>query len=308
MELTVGIADRVIGVDFLGEAERAVASFRERFKDYICPGRARDSELKIGILKHPPKTPPLIKLGQKGFIEQRLPRQNVEAWLEKIPGQTHGFLITETTIASFFLTGLLLFNPERSAGCLLLRDGKGCLGPLDRLFWMFLAQVLGERKGCFVHSAALARNGRGYLFIGPSGAGKSTLARLFGEERVFSDESPVLGERNGECLVFPSPYRQAASLRAPAGGVLGLNARLEGIYFLFKDADRTYLEDLSKREALTQIMNRHILFIQYLSARARSHLFNLFFDTCDRIPTYNLHVCLDQDIWGAIDASDRRSK
>jgi len=308
MQLTVGIADRVIGIDFLGEAERAVLPFQERFKDYLCPGRERDGELKIGVLKYPPKTPQLIRLGQKGFIEQRLPTQNVKAWLENIPGQTHGFPITETTIASFFLTGLLLFNPESSAGCLLLRDGRGCLCPVDRLCWMYLAQVLGERKGCYVHSAALARNDRGYLFIGPSGAGKSTLARHFGGKRVFSDESPVLCERDGDLFLFPSPYRQTGSLQDLAGGMIGLSARLEGIYFLFKDGDRTYLESLSKREALAQIMNRHILFIQYLSARARSLLFYLFFDACDRIPLYNLHVCLDQDIWGAIDASDRRSK
>ena len=307
MKLAIGIADRVIGINLLGEAEQAVPLFKERFKGYLCPERERDGELKIGLLKYPHKTPQLIKLGQKGFIEQRLPTKNVKAWLEKIPGQAHDFPITETTIASFFLTGLLLFNPESSAGCLLLRDGKGCLWPVDRLCWMFLAQALGEQRGCFVHSAALARNDRGYLFIGPSGAGKSTLAKTFGGSMVFSDESPVLSERQGDFFLSPSPYRQTGALQDPAGSMIGLNARVEGIYFILKDR-RTYLEKLSKREALAQIMNRHILFIQYLSARARAHLFNLFFDACDRIPLYNLHVCLDEDIWRAIDASERRSK
>lgn len=305
MKLTIGIADRRIRINLLDEAEQTVTFFQDHFKDYLRPEAQGDATLTISVLKYPERTPQLIRLGEKGFIEQRLSPKDVAAWLEKIPGQTHGFAITEQTIASFFLTGLLLFDPQSSDGCLLLREGRGCICPLNRLCWMYLAQFLGERKGCFVHSAALVRNGQGHLFIGSSGAGKSTLAKRFGGPFVLSDESPVFCERHGDFFLFPAPYRQTVCLTEETGGASGLTARVEGIYFLFQD-QRTYLETLSKREALAQIMNRHILFIPYLSARARSNLFNLFFDACDRIPLYNLHVCLDQDIWEAIDTADRR--
>jgi hypothetical protein len=166
---------------------------------------------------------------------------------------------------------------------------------------MYLAQVLGERKGCFIHSAALVRDEKGYIFLGESGAGKSSLARMCGGSKVFSDDSPVLCRRNGEYLVFPSPYRQVDPSQGLDKDMIGLSARVEGFYFLSKD-NRTYLENISKREAISLIINRHILFFQYLSARARSHLFDLFFDACDRIPSYNLHFCLDKDVWGAIDS------
>ncbi len=305
MKLTVGIADTVIGIRLLGEAERAISLCLQYFEDYLCPGRRIDANIRISVLKNPDKTSPFKKMGRKRLIEGRLSTNDVTAWLENIPGQIHDFPLTARTLSFFFLGGVLLFNPDTSDGCILLKEGAGPFRPLYRLLWMYLAQVLGERRGCFVHSAALVRNEKGYLFIGPSGAGKTTLAKRFGGSMIFSDDGPVLRPRNGDYFVFPSPYRQTVSLKGQAGDLPGMSARVEGLYFLIQD-DRTYLEGLSKREALPLIISRHILFFPYLSAGARAHLFNLFFDICDRIPLHNLHVCLDQDIWEAIDSSARR--
>ena len=305
MNVTVGVADTKIRIRLLGEAERARPLFDQYFDGYLCRAGKGDAELRIIVLAYPDKTLPLIKRGRLRMIEQRLSTHDVAAWLEGIHHPIPDFPITETTIASFFLNGLLLFNPDSSGGCILLKEGKGCHWPLYRLCWIYLAQVLGERKGCFVHSAALVRNGGGYLFIGPSGAGKTTLARRFGGSMILSDESPVLREQGGDCFLFPSPYRQHGSLNGTGKDLISLKAGLKGVYFLLKN-QRTFLENISKREALPLIMNRQILFIRHLSARARTHLFHLFLDICDRIRPYNLHVSLDQDIWEAIEASDRR--
>jgi hypothetical protein len=46
--------------------------------------------------------------------------------------------------------------------------------PLDQLLLMWL---LATRRGCIVHAAGAARDGRGVVFIGRSGAGKTTLMR-----------------------------------------------------------------------------------------------------------------------------------
>ncbi len=305
MNVTVGVADTRIRIRLLGEAERARPLLARYFDGYLCQAGKGDAELQIIVLAYPDRTMPLIKRGRLRMVEQRLSTHDVAAWVKGIPRPIPDFPIGETTIASFYLNGLLLFDPDGSGGCILLKEGKGCHWPLYRLCWIYLAQVLGERKGCFVHSAALVRNGRGYLFIGPSGAGKTTLARRYGESTILSDESPVLREQGGECFLFPSPYRQHGSLKETGRGLIGLKARLEGVYFLLKN-HRTFLESLSKREALPLIMNRQILFIGYLSARARTHLFHLFLDICDRMPPYNLHVSLDQNIWEAIETSDRR--
>ena len=307
MKLTVGMANTVIGIDLFGEAERALPLCMAYFKDFIDPERKEDATIKITILENPGKNPPIKKTGRKPVVEQRLSTEDVKRWLETIPGYSNDFPMTETTISSYCLGGLLLFNPETSDGSILLREGPRCIQPTYRLLWMYLAQVLGERKGCFIHSAALARDGKGYLFLGESGAGKSTLAKLYGGSGVFSDDCPVLCECQDEYLVFPSPYRQAGFLEGSDRDVTGTNAQLEGFYFLCKD-DRTYLEDISKQEAISLIINRHLFFFQYLSNRARSHLFGIFCDLCDKMSPYKLHFCLDEDIWGAIDSSSRRLK
>jgi hypothetical protein len=305
MKLTVGMANTVIGINLFGEAERALSLCLEYLKGFICPDRKADAAIKITILKHPGKAIPINKTGRKRVVEQRLSTEDVKKWLETIPGYRNDFPMTETTISSYCLGGLLLFNPETSDGCILLREGPRCLQPTYRLLWMYLAQVLGERKGCFIHSAALARDGKGYLFLGESGAGKSTLARLYGGSSVFSDDCPVLCKCQDAYLVFPSPYRQTGLLEGSDRYATGTSAKLEGFYFLCKD-DRTYLEDISKQEAISLIINRHLFFFQYLSSRSRSHLFGFFCDLCDKMTPYKLHFCLDEDIWGAIDSSRRR--
>jgi hypothetical protein len=297
MKLTICMADTIITVNLLGEAKKAVDLCREYFKDFLCPTQKGDAEIKVVILKCHNKNFPVKKKGRTRVFEQRLSTKDIIEWLNGLAVQIGDFTATETTISSSCLDGVLLFNPESSDGCIFLKDGPGSLRPVYRLFWMYLAQVLGERKGCFVHSAALVRDEKGYIFLGESGAGKSSLARACPGTDVFSDDSPVLCERDGGYLVFPSPFHQLDSSQGLSKDVIGLNARVERFYFLSKD-NRTYLESVSKREAFSLIMNRHILFFHYLSARARSHLFELFFNACDKIPYYNLHFCLDdKDIW-----------
>jgi len=301
MKLTTNIADTHIAINLLGQAERAIHLCRQFFRDFIYSGQEKDAEIKVSILKNDNKIS-LVKNGERDHvIEQRLSTRDVIAWLNKIPWYTNDFPITEATISSFCLDGLLLFNPDSSDGHIyLLKDGPECFRPIYRLFWMYLAQVIGERKGCFVHSSALVRDEKAYLFLGDSGAGKSSLARICGGSGVFSDDSPILCERNGDYLVFPSPYHQIDPLKGLDKEVMGLNARVEGLYFLTKD-DRVYLERISKREAISLIINRHIHFFRHLSTRAKSLLFELFIDLCDKIPYYNLHFSLDDDIWDVID-------
>jgi len=295
MKLTVCIADTIITINLLGQAKKAVDLCREYFKDFLCSGQKGDAEIKV-VIRDYNKISPVKEKGRTSVFEQKLSTKDIIVWLNGIAGRIGDFTITETTISSFCLDGLLLFNPETSDGCIFLKDGPGCFQPVYRLFWMYLAQVLGERKGCFVHSAALVRDEKAYIFLGESGAGKSSLARMCAGTDVFSDDSPVLCKRNGDYLVFPSPFHQLDPSQGPNKNVIGLNARVEGFYFLIKD-NQTYLESVSKREALSLIINRHILFFHYLSARARSHLFELFFDAYDKIPYYKLHFCLDKDIW-----------
>jgi len=302
MKLTFGIADLLIGIDLVDGAERAVPLFRAYFGDFMRPERRWDAEIRIAVLQFPDHTPPGVKRGGKPVAEQRLSTTDIAVWLEGVSGWAGLFPISEMTIASYCLGGLLLFNPETSAGCMLLKEGPRRLQPVYRLFWTYCAQVLGERRGCFIHSAALVRDGEGYLFLGESGAGKSTLARLYGRRGVFSDDSPVLCRRNGDGFIFPAPFDQTDRSKGASGDTIGRSARLEGLYFLSQD-DRTFLEKMPKREAIPLIVHRHLFFLQYMSTQARADLFSLFYDLCDRIVPYRLHFSLHEEIWGTIEAS-----
>jgi len=303
MKLTVGIADLLIGIDLVGHVESATPLCRAYFEGFLRPERRWDAEIRIAALKFPDHSAlPGVKRGRRQFAEPRLSTVDVAAWLDRVPGWAGLFPITELTISSHFLGGLLLFNPETSAGCMLLKEGPRCLQPVYRLLWAYCSQVLGERAGCFIHSAALARNGKGYLFLGESGAGKTTLARLHGGQGVFSDESPVLCRRNGDGFIFSSPFDQTDRSQGADDDTLGRSARLEGLYFL-SQADRTCLEPILVKEAIPLIVHRHLFFPQYLSKRALADLFGFFCDLCDRIPPHRLHFSLNEEIWGTIDAS-----
>ena len=304
MKLTFGIADLLIGIDLIERAERAAPLYRAFFGDFLQPEQPWDAEVRIVIRQFPDHAPPGVKRGRKRVAEQRLSTPDIAAWLDGIPGWAGLFPITETTIASHCLGGLLLFNPETSTGCMLLKEGPRRLQPVYRLFWTYCAQVLGEKGGCFIHSAALARDGKGYLFLGESGAGKSTLARLHGGQGVFSDDSPVLRRQNGDSFIFPSPFDQTDRSQGAGGDTIGRSARLEGLYFL-SQADRTCLEKMPTKEAIPLILHRHLFFPRYLSARVRADLFGFFCDLCDRIIPHRLYFSLNEEIWRIIESSKR---
>jgi hypothetical protein len=165
---------------------------------------------------------------------------------------------------------------------------------------MYLAQVLGEKKACFIHSAALVKSGKGYLFFGDSGAGKSSLSKMSDGAVVLSDDSPILSRRNGDYLVFSSPYHQMDPSKGLDQEGIGRSARVEGLYFLFKD-DRLFLDEISKEEAVSRIIKRYILFFPYLSSRAKSVLFDLTLELCHRLTVHKLHFCLNQKLWELIE-------
>jgi len=297
MELTVNLAGTNITITLLGEAKSALPLCNQFFRDFLQPGRRGDAEIKVSILRKPNGSFPALSKTGKPIYEQRLPTRDVAAWLKEVPGYKEDFSISERTICSSCLDGLLLFDPETAAGRIyLLKQGHGCFQPIYRLFWMYFAQVLGEEKGCFVHSAALVKNDEAYVLIGESGAGKSTLSEVCRGCMVFSDDGPIFRKWDGEYHVFPSPYHQLDASMGLNKEVPAMSAKIKGLYFLTKD-DRVYLEDLPKKKAISLIINRHIHFFLYLSAQARSAIFDLFFETCNKLPTYYLHFCGNQDVF-----------
>jgi hypothetical protein len=64
------------------------------------------------------------------------------------------------------------------------------LFPTDQIW---LAQVLADRQGCYLHAAGMILNGLGLLFVGHSGAGKSTIVTLLQDEgEILCDDRMIL--------------------------------------------------------------------------------------------------------------------
>ena len=303
MEQAIHIADIAVKMTFLDQAKRAIPLCREYFRGFLRPPEIVDAEIRVSILKNTNGSFLTSEKGGDSHFEQRLISRDVFAWLSRSPDYQEDFPENETTIASSCLDGLLLFDPDTAAGRIyLLNEGPECFRPLHRLLWMYFAQVLGEKKACFMHGAALVKDKKGFLFLGDSGAGKSTLARVTEGAIVFSDDSPILSRRNRDYQVYSSPYHQMDPSKGLNKEAIGRSARVESLYFLFKD-ERLYLDEVSREEAVSRIIKRYILFFQYLSGRAKSALFDLVLGLCHRLSIHNLHFCLDQDVWDLIECT-----
>lgn len=62
--------------------------------------------------------------------------------------------------------------------------------PTDQIF---LARVLADQQGCFLHAGGVVLNGKGLLFVGHSTAGKSTMVRMLRREaRILCDDRIIV--------------------------------------------------------------------------------------------------------------------
>ena len=101
--------------------------------------------------------------------------------------------------------------------------------PLQSELAAFSFALAARSLGLIAHACAfLAPNGQGVLCPGVSGTGKTTLARLLVEHepraRILTDDRAVVTLRDGEPIVWGSPWPGAAqiaeSMEAPLAAVL----------------------------------------------------------------------------------------
>ena len=117
----------------------------------------------------------------------------------------------------------------------------------------FYRQLLAF-DGFYLHSSAVVRDGRAYLFSGHSGAGKSTHTRLWqstfgGDTRVINDDKPALRCIDGIWYAYGTPWC----------GKDGINRNervpLAGICFL-KQAPHNRIRSMSPAEAMQKILGQ----------------------------------------------------
>lgn len=92
-----------------------------------------------------------------------------------------------------------IFNDKSTTGHIYSPDAENFLNgnieslsllPTDQIW---LARVLADRQGCYLHAAGLILDGQGLLFVGHSGAGKSTIVTMLQNEgEILCDDRMIV--------------------------------------------------------------------------------------------------------------------
>lgn len=126
---------------------------------------------------------------------------------------------------------------------------------------LFHSKLL-EHEGFYLHSSAVALNGRAYLFSGPSGMGKSTHTCLwqqcFEGVQVFNDDKPALRLIDGHWLAYGTPWCGKDGIN------INMRVPLAGICFL-KQASENRIRRLTQQEAASRIISQTIHFFKNLN-------------------------------------------
>ena len=122
--------------------------------------------------------------------------------------------------------------------------------------YQFYLQLL-QFDGFYLHSSAVVRDGKAYLFSGNPGAGKSTHTRLwqstFGQEQccIINDDKPAMRRIDGKWYAYGTPWC----------GKDGINqnrkAPIAGVCFL-KKASENRIRRLDSAEAMHKVLSQTI--------------------------------------------------
>lgn len=121
--------------------------------------------------------------------------------------------------------------------------------------FQFYLQLLNY-NGFYIHSSAVVRDGKAYLFSGYSGVGKSTHTQQWidafgGDTRVINDDKPALRFVDGVWYAYGTPWCGKDGIN------INEKAPIAGLCFL-KQADHNSIRRLSSSEALMKILGQTI--------------------------------------------------
>ena len=141
-----------------------------------------------------------------------------------------------------------------------------------------------EFGGLYLHSSAVALDGKAYLFSGPCGMGKSTHTRLwqqtFGSAaQVINDDKPALRRIDGTWYAYGTPWCGKDGINQNKKVPLG------GICFL-QQAPENKIRRLSEEEAATKILTQ--TFHKFKTIKNLDRVLQLVDQLVQEIPIYEL--------------------
>ncbi|MGD9253629.1 MAG: hypothetical protein PVG92_06820 [Holophagae bacterium] len=163
--------------------------------------------------------------------------------------------------------------------------------PLDQLLLMWL---LATRRGCIVHAAGAARDGRGVVYVGRSGAGKTTLMRQLedlGNLRRLSDDRIIL--RLGP------PHRLYGTPWAGEGLVAANEAaEIAALVFIHQGSDHQ-LEPIAPARAAYQLLPTTS--VPFFDEDRSSACIKTLDELVGAVPAYDLHCRPDPGVADVIE-------
>jgi hypothetical protein len=157
-----------------------------------------------------------------------------------------------------------------------------------------------EHGGVLLHSATVAKNDSGFLFLGKSEAGKTTVTRMsyeIGKTALGDDLNVIQGQKYGFKLsavpgLNPSPVGYSTTI-----------PKLRCIFDLHKDKDN-YLKRLMPRQ-IAELIFDAFMFESPLPNKLKDYEIPVAFQTIAKIareiPGYELHFRKSPDFWKLID-------
>lgn len=97
---------------------------------------------------------------------------------------------------------------------------------MNNYLMMLFAFASMDKQTLLFHASVIAREGKAYLFLAKSGTGKSTHSTLWLKHvpgcQLVNDDNPVVGVRDGQVLVYGSPWSGKSpcyrNIQFPVGG------------------------------------------------------------------------------------------
>jgi len=193
-------------------------------------------------------------------------------------------------------------NPNFSIISVLILDGVD-----ERsytLIWYYIIKLKSrwhlEHGGILLHSATVAQNDSGFLFLGKSEAGKTTVTSMsyaVGKTALGDDLNVIQGQKSGFRLSAVPGFNLSPV------GYSTTSPRLQCIFDLHKD-NKNYLKRLMPKQ-ITELMFNAFMYESPLPNKLRDYEIHSAFQTIAKIareiPGYELHFRKSPEFWKLID-------
>lgn len=169
---------------------------------------------------------------------------------------------------------------------------------LCRLFFTVAESSNEHQHNAFViHSAGVAKDGKGYLFFGPPESGKSTIAQLSAKYTVLHDDMNLIIFDEKSIYLQGVPFNPKgitlSGIRVPLAAVFSINkARTAGI------------ERLSYSEFTGLVLPETFLPLSLFSNNKQKpfqKVLNITADIWKKVPCFRLNFRKDETFWNSIE-------